>query len=170
MLNLKKWERVDRTIGEHVISCEIKRLSYGEAQGPVQALMEGLAEVQGVDENTPLDAVAAAMKRFYAAVPGTLIAAAFRDFTRHWKGIAVDGIEIDTGEQAYEIADEQTVMWVLSYLRALSQLSVAEGKGSASSRTPSVAPSESSGQPAAPSTETAASPTPSTATETRPAT
>lgn len=65
-------------------------------------------------------------------IPPTLIRQAFREYVRNVEGVEVDGAPATSGEALLEVADDKIVMDVLGAVRRLSELTVREGKASAS--------------------------------------
>jgi len=137
MLKAKRWLPVTYRVGDtgEAITMEIRRLKYPESSPFNLALAKAWAAFGDTSKESTRAEQALAQQRFYESLPLDRVEEAFRSWVRNVGGIEGDDGPITTGEQLYEIADENLVLFVLSSIRAHSTLSAEEGKASASPST-----------------------------------
>lgn len=169
ILALKTWEPVAYRPDDDgpAITMELRRMKRHEVKPLRVAFHQALEEMQrGRDQTLSAPQKAAILANVFEKVPEADLGGLFANAVRNVGGLEMDGVEVTTGVQLLEAADDNLVFFVVLALHRLSNLSSAEAFRSASLSTSSPAEPTTRGSSSegASSTGSEASPTPSTAT------
>lgn len=151
ILSLKRWERVVYEVGairaEEAkdgkpavagvpglpLPMKLRRLKRHEAKPLSKVLLKVFQAMEKAKAGELTDAEKAAiLAEVYTVIPEDELKNWFGTCVKDVEGLEIDGEPVTTGPALLEEADDQLVFWLLMELHSLSQLSQAEGNGSAS--------------------------------------
>jgi hypothetical protein len=148
VLKLKTWHPLRWPLGDQEIAFEVRRMPYGEALAFLAEMVQPLAIADEVERTFDEEGKLKGYKypdgetadsfnaRYRAALPEpSRVRAIFEANVRNVEGLEVDDKPIKKGEELYDVADTQLVIFVLMALRMRTALTAMEGKVSSSPST-----------------------------------